>query len=144
MTESKLKACRVCNKTCQVEHFNASDILIGGATLWLCGGSKLRGGSCASDAHFSAESWNAVNTPRTHTPRTHPPEYARLIEAAEAVEAEISRSVTRGNSPGHGHQIDGVWDDDSSNGRNAGKPCEWCAQWHEFAAALAATKETQP
>ena len=31
------------------------------------------------------------------------------------------------NSPGHGHDRDGIWDDD--NGDLAGKPCDWCAQW---------------
>jgi hypothetical protein len=122
MTESELKPCPFCGSRAKY----ANNPFEGSNTMALCI-------SCGAEAYW--RKWQS---------RTHPPEYARLIEAAEAVEAEIGRSVTRGNSPGHGHQIDGVWDDDSSNGRNAGKPCEWCAQWHEFAAALAAIKETQP
>jgi hypothetical protein len=41
------------------------------------------------------------------------------------------------NAPGHGHQSPGIWDDDSSNGDNAGKPCGWCAQWNTARQALA-------
>jgi len=31
--------------------------------------------------------------------------------------------------PGHSHTVKGVWDDDVSNGRIAGTPCDWCAKW---------------
>lgn len=42
-------------------------------------------------------------------------------------------------APGHCHSIAGVWDED--NGALAGKPCEWCATWKSFKAALAAPQQ---
>lgn len=57
-----------------------------------------------------------------------------LTAERDAVLAMLRTIVTRlddrgRNSPGHGHAIDGVWDDDSSNGDKRGTACEWCATW---------------
>lgn len=54
----------------------------------------------------------------------------------ELERARVGTKFSRSESPGHCHKIDGVWDDDSSNGDRAGKPCDWCAAWkriREFA-----------
>jgi hypothetical protein len=55
-----------------------------------------------------------------------------------AVKREVPERFTshaRGNAPGHGHSISGVWDDD--NGALAGKECAWCKAWN-----AAMSKET--
>lgn len=62
---------------------------------------------------------------------------AALVAVAETAETIPGRYVKpwhHGNSPGHGHAVPGVWDDD--NGDMAGQPCEQCAEWCEFIAAL--------
>lgn len=38
------------------------------------------------------------------------------------------RSAVRGNAPGHGHDVPGIWDSDNSP--LAGKECAWCKTWH--------------
>lgn len=48
-----------------------------------------------------------------------------------AVRREVPERFTshaRGNAPGHGHSISGVWDNDS--GALAGKECAWCKAWN--------------
>lgn len=37
------------------------------------------------------------------------------------------RHGSRGNAPGHGHDVAGIWDSD--NGALAGKECGWCKAW---------------
>ena len=52
-------------------------------------------------------------------------------EVVAAVKREVPERFTshsRGNAPGHGHSISGVWDDD--NGALAGKECAWCKAWN--------------
>lgn len=46
------------------------------------------------------------------------------------------RSAVRGNAPGHGHDVPGIWDSD--NGPLAGKECAWCKTWHS---ALGAARD---
>jgi hypothetical protein len=48
------------------------------------------------------------------------------------------------NAPGHGHVSPGIWNDDSSNGAKAGKPCKWCADWNAARQALASPENPQP
>ncbi len=43
---------------------------------------------------------------------------------------------------GHMHDTPGIWDNDSSNGERAGKPCEWCAEWSAVRALLAGEGKT--
>lgn len=59
-------------------------------------------------------------------------ELAAQVEATNALMSELldqlgEREDGRGNAPGHGHEIPGIWDSD--NGALAGKPCAWCATW---------------
>ncbi|HEX8555249.1 MAG TPA: hypothetical protein VF695_11125 [Sphingomonas sp.] len=42
----------------------------------------------------------------------------------------------RDQAPDHCHTVPGFWDDDSSNGDLAGKPCDWCAKWERARLAL--------
>lgn len=58
-----------------------------------------------------------------------------------AVVREIPhRNMSRGNAPGHGHSIAGVWDED--NGALAGSECAWCKTWYAAVdAARSATNE---
>ena len=52
-------------------------------------------------------------------------------EVVAAVKREVPERFTshaRGNAPGHGHSMSGVWDDD--NGALAGKECAWCKAWN--------------
>lgn len=52
-------------------------------------------------------------------------------EVVVALKREVPERFTshaRGNAPGHGHSISGVWDDD--NGALAGKECAWCKAWN--------------
>jgi hypothetical protein len=67
----------------------------------------------------------------------------------EAVRRELDRQTNRGNAPGHGHEVPGIWDYD--NGQLAGLPCAWCLTWKKFTALIdrdraraltAASKET--
>lgn len=60
----------------------------------------------------------------------------QLREALAGIIQHFSVTRWRDNAPGHGHLTPGVWDDDVSNGSNAGQPCEWCAEW-KSACALA-------
>jgi hypothetical protein len=41
-----------------------------------------------------------------------------------------------GSAPGHGHKTPGVWDITGNPPERAGKPCEWCALWNDFRAAI--------
>lgn len=53
----------------------------------------------------------------------------KFREIVCAVVREIPhRDTSRGNAPGHGHSIAGVWDED--NGALAGTECAWCKTWH--------------
>ena len=57
------------------------------------------------------------------------------------VVAEIPHRPTamrKGNAPGHGHSVPGIWDSD--NGELAGKDCAWCQVW---AAAVALAEGTK-
>lgn len=56
-------------------------------------------------------------------------EVSRLRGLLTAWYAEESRYSPR-QSPGHHHQIPGIWDSD--NGDLAGKPCAKCALWAEI------------
>jgi len=60
----------------------------------------------------------------------------RYRDLLAAVIAEMPHRVkgTRGNAPGHGHSVKGIWDSD--NGVLAGKECAWCRVWNEACAAL--------
>lgn len=60
----------------------------------------------------------------------------KMREALAGIIQHFSVTRWRDNAPGHGHLTPGVWDDDVSNGSNAGQPCEWCAEW-KAACALA-------
>lgn len=60
-------------------------------------------------------------------------EVRRLREHLGAI---VTKMDTGRDAPGHSHQVPGIWDDDASNGENAGKPCEWCAQWDRAKTAL--------
>lgn len=53
---------------------------------------------------------------------------------AAVVREHPHRSANRGNAPGHGHSVPGVWDSD--NGALAGTECAWCKTWNEAIAAL--------
>lgn len=53
---------------------------------------------------------------------------------AAVVREHPRRSANRGNAPGHGHSVPGVWDSD--NGALAGTECAWCKTWNEAIAAL--------
>ena len=51
-----------------------------------------------------------------------------LLVAISAIVEEVPhRHGSRGNAPGHGHDIPGIWDSD--NGELAGKECGWCQVW---------------
>ena len=54
-----------------------------------------------------------------------------LVDVMTAVyrELEHRKGDRRGNAPGHGHAIPGVWDED--NGALAGTTCAWCALWNK-------------
>lgn len=53
----------------------------------------------------------------------------RWRDIVQSVVDEIPhRSAVRGNAPGHGHDVPGIWDSD--NGPLAGKECAWCKTWH--------------
>lgn len=55
-------------------------------------------------------------------------ETERWRPVLDAVVRELAhKGEHRGNAPGHGHSIPGVWDED--NGPIAGTPCAWCATW---------------
>ncbi|WP_312381587.1 hypothetical protein [Stutzerimonas balearica] len=58
---------------------------------------------------------------------------------AAVVREHPRRSENRGNAPGHGHSVPGVWDSD--NGALAGTECAWCKTWNE---AIAAMQGAQP
>lgn len=59
----------------------------------------------------------------------------RYQSLLEAVLREIPhREGSRGNAPGHGHSVPGVWDED--NGALAGKECAWCKVWNEAVSAM--------
>ena len=63
----------------------------------------------------------------------------RYQSLLESVWREIPhREGRRGNAPGHGHSVPGVWDCD--NGALAGKKCAWCKVWNEAVSAMEATK----
>lgn len=53
---------------------------------------------------------------------------------AAVVREHPHRSAPRGNAPGHGHSVPGVWDSD--NGALAGTECAWCKTWNEAIAAM--------
>ena len=76
------------------------------------------------------------------TPASAPPPEPRVHRAAVAMLAAMRgphgpswSPVPAGNAPNHGHSIPGVWDQ-SNDPDLAGKPCEWCAAWREFVAAV--------
>ena len=51
-----------------------------------------------------------------------------LLAAISSIVEEVPhRHGSRGNAPGHGHDVAGIWDDD--NGALAGKECGWCKAW---------------
>src|SRR5574343_489196 len=51
-----------------------------------------------------------------------------LFSVISAIAEEVPhRHWSRGNAPGHGHDVAGIWDDD--NGALAGKECGWCKAW---------------
>ena len=52
----------------------------------------------------------------------------------EAVRRELGGSNGRGNAPGHGHSVIGIWDSD--NGAKSGEPCAWCLTWQKFTALI--------
>lgn len=62
-----------------------------------------------------------------------------LREVMACVVSEIPRGYSRGNAPGHCHDIPGIWDRD--NGDKAGKECGWCKVWN---AAIALSKGERP
>lgn len=47
-------------------------------------------------------------------------------------------AMRKGNAPGHGHSVPGIWDSD--NGELAGKECAWCKVWATATALLEGTK----
>ena len=62
----------------------------------------------------------------------------RYRSLLEAVLREIPhRKGNRGNAPGHGHSVPGIWDED--NGALAGKECAWCKVWNEAVSAMQRT-----
>lgn len=64
-----------------------------------------------------------------------------FIAVMSAWVLELERKCDRrGNAPGHGHAIPGVWDED--NGALAGKPCAWCALWAKGKAMLDTVSDT--
>lgn len=64
---------------------------------------------------------------------------AELVAAGMAVVTKLDDPP---NAPGHGHREIGIWDDDNPP-ELAGKPCQWCADWARFRAALTAAKAKQ-
>lgn len=56
---------------------------------------------------------------------------APLIE-----ELERDRHVVPGNSPGHSHDVPGVWDRTGNPEHLSGKPCERCRMWNEVKALV--------
>lgn len=77
----------------------------------------------------------------TETPLyAHPPsqpDAAALVELlVDVFSSPELRIDNRGNAPGHGHQIPGIWDSD--NGDRAGTECAWCKKWNAARAALSA------
>lgn len=65
-------------------------------------------------------------------------EVERLREHLSVI---ITQLDTGRGAPGHCHQTPGIWDDDASNGENAGKPCTWCAQWQRAKSAALEGKD---
>lgn len=60
-----------------------------------------------------------------------------LADVMAAVFRELEhREGSRGNAPGHSHDVPGVWDSD--NGPISGQPCAWCALWNKAKAMLSA------
>ena len=47
-------------------------------------------------------------------------------------------AMRKGNAPGHGHSVPGIWDSD--NGELAGKECAWCKVWTAAVALAEGTK----
>jgi hypothetical protein len=72
------------------------------------------------------------------------PAFAEVSAMAAALRGIFEHYGDRRNSPGHGHTVTGVWDDDISNGTNAGLPCEWCATWNNARAILSCIDGTAP
>lgn len=64
---------------------------------------------------------------------------ARLVADMQAIMDYFK--TDDGNAPGHSHLVPGVWDKDSSNGAKGGTKCEWCEQWNNARATLAALKD---
>ena len=70
---------------------------------------------------------------------------ASVLEAWKEEQVRELRKVLRlivtelddGQAPRHHHRAPGIWDDDSSNGELAGKPCEWCETWNRARTLLA-------
>ena len=58
-----------------------------------------------------------------------------LLVALQHIFAELDKGD--GNAPGHGHDSHGIWNDDVSNGSNAGNSCDWCAKWNRAKSAIA-------
>ena len=72
--------------------------------------------------------------------------FADLVAAIKAVVADLDGKpwrLGRTDSPGHHHQVPGIWDDDNRT-QLAGTACEQCRRWSRLAAALAALGEDQP
>lgn len=61
-----------------------------------------------------------------------------LRNVISVVTSEIPRGeyIQPGNSPGHCHDIPGIWD--QGNGEKSGKECGWCKVWN---AAIKMSKE---
>lgn len=93
----------------------------------------------SSSAFSSRESalaaWNTRATPLPTTANNPETDAHRdLVEAARAVMDHFVYN-TNGTGPGHIHKKPGVWDESCL-------PCEWCAQWNAFCAALTKAEVT--
>lgn len=65
-------------------------------------------------------------------------ELRRECDELRALMREVYDELEEGDdAPGHCHRIPGVWDMDNRKDLR-GKPCEWCATWKRFRAAMSA------
>lgn len=55
-------------------------------------------------------------------------DWQEIVAAIKRETPDGFKMLNRGNAPGHGHSIPGVWDGD--NGAMAGKECAWCRVWN--------------
>ena len=111
------------------------------ALMWRCPHlTHEPSGIClgCGEQHEPLQSWLDTQNTRTPPPSALDDEVAAMAAAMLPIFAELDNGS---NGPGHGHRLPGVWDDDISNGANAGKPCDWCAQWSHARALLTRLKD---